>query len=82
MPGRLRALSGHAVASILADFGFARVGQTGSHLKLRRIGPMRERQTLVIPLHDALAQGTLRAIFRQASRYIPEDELRQHFFTE
>ena len=29
-----------------------------------------------IPRHKELDAGTVRAIFRQASRYIPEDQLR------
>ena len=32
--------------------------------------------------HSELDSGTIRAIFRQASRYIPEDELRKLFFTD
>jgi len=34
-----------------------------------------------IPLHPELDVGTLRAIVRQAARYIPEVELRSHFYT-
>jgi hypothetical protein len=36
---------------------------------------------LTIPLHAELDSGTLRAIFRQASRFISESELRPHFYT-
>jgi hypothetical protein len=43
--------------------------------------PGGERQTLTIPLHDSLATGTVHAIFRQAGRYVPEDQLRPLFFT-
>ncbi|MDO9333110.1 MAG: type II toxin-antitoxin system HicA family toxin, partial [Dehalococcoidales bacterium] len=35
-----------------------------------------------VPRHDELDAGTLRAIIRQATRYIPESELRQHFYSE
>lgn len=39
------------------------------------------RQVLTVPLHADLDPGTLRAIFRQASRFISESELRPHFYT-
>ena len=36
--------------------------------------------TITIPRHRDLDTGTLRAIFRQASRYIPAEELRPYFY--
>jgi predicted RNA binding protein YcfA (HicA-like mRNA interferase family) len=82
MPRKLRRLSGTDVVNILGLFGFVIISQKGSHAKLRRIGPNGEKQTLVVPLHDELDRGTLRAIIRQASAYIPEHELEPHFYTE
>ncbi len=79
---RLRHLSGVAVAAIFESFGFTVHAQTGSHMKLRRISHLGEKQTLTIPRHKELDTGTLRAIFRQASKYIAEDELRPHFFSD
>lgn len=55
--------------------------QRGSHVKLRRDGAGR-RETLTIVLHREVDKGTLRAIFRQALRYVPESDLSPHFFTE
>jgi predicted RNA binding protein YcfA (HicA-like mRNA interferase family) len=78
---RLRRLSGQDVISILAKFGFDVHSQRGSHVKLRRLGPAGEKQTLTIPVHHELDIGTLRAIIRQAARYISEDELRSHFYS-
>lgn len=75
-----RRLSGDEVIGILSRFGFFVLKQRGSHAKLRRTTEMGEKQTLTIPLHDELDSGTLRAIFRQASRYIPEDQLQPFFF--
>jgi hypothetical protein len=40
------------------------------------------RETLTVPLHDDLDVGTLRAIFRQASRYVPQDELMPYFYAD
>jgi predicted RNA binding protein YcfA (HicA-like mRNA interferase family) len=79
---RLRRLSGTQVIHILEGLGFAVHAQAGSHVKLRRVDPHGHKQTLTIPRHRELDKGTLRAIFRQASRYIPEEELRPHFYTE
>lgn len=79
---RLRRLSGAQVARILQAFGFVMHAQAGSHVKLRRIGPFGEKETLTIPDHRELDTGTLAAIFRQASRYVAEAELRPHFYTD
>jgi predicted RNA binding protein YcfA (HicA-like mRNA interferase family) len=79
---RLRALSGWDVVRALKVFGFEVAATRGSHAKLRRALADGTRQTLTIPLHDALAKGTVHAIFRQASRYVSEVELRRYFFTD
>ena len=81
MPAKLRRLSGREVVAVLQLFGFSVFSTRGSHAKLRRITPDGEKQTLVVPLHDELDRGTLHAIFRQASRYIPQNDLRGHFYT-
>ncbi len=82
MSPKLRALSGKEVLIILRHFGFEPIGQAGSHVKLRRRSPGGEKQTLTIITHRELDKGTLHAIFRQACRFIPEQELRPHFFTD
>jgi predicted RNA binding protein YcfA (HicA-like mRNA interferase family) len=82
MPGRLRRLSGAEVVSILEGFGFQRVGQAGDHLKLRRLTDAGARETLVVPLHRELDLGTVRAIFRQASRYVSEADMRKLFYVD
>jgi len=77
---KLRSLSGKEVIRIFLRFGFEIASQRGSHVKLRRFLPDGTKQTLTIPLHEDLDRGTIRAIFRQALRYIPEEELRPHFY--
>jgi len=77
---RLKVLSGREVVKIFAKFGFKVVSQRGSHVKLRRVLPDGTKQTLTVPLHDELDKGTLKAIIRQASRFIPEDELKPYFY--
>ncbi|MBM3745252.1 MAG: type II toxin-antitoxin system HicA family toxin [Acidobacteria bacterium] len=79
---KLRRLSGQDLLRILAALGFQRVSQRGSHIKLRRVLPGGARQNLTIVLHAELDKGTLHAIYRQALRYIPEAELRPHFYTQ
>ena len=77
---KLRRLAGRDVLTILHGFGFQQVSQRGSHVKLAR-EIAGTRQVLTVPLHTELDSGTLRAIFRQISRFISEEELRPHFFT-
>jgi predicted RNA binding protein YcfA (HicA-like mRNA interferase family) len=78
---KLKVLAAKDVRVILEHFGFTVVSQRGSHMKFRRTSRAGERETLVLPDHKELDRGTLRAIYRQASRYIPEDELFDHFFS-
>ena len=73
-------LSGDDVISLLGSFGFLVYAQRGSHVKLRRTLASGQKQNLTVPRHKELDSGTVRAIFRQACRYIPEDELRPLFF--
>ena len=79
---KLRVLSGRQVLRILQDFGFEKFAQKGSHIKVRRVLQGNLTQSLTIPDHDEIDRGTLGAIYRQASHFIPESELRARFFTE
>jgi predicted RNA binding protein YcfA (HicA-like mRNA interferase family) len=79
---KLKRLSGKEVLSILSKFDFTIHSQRGSHVKLRRISSAGEIQTLTIVMHDELDIGTLRAIVRQASRFISEEQLRLDFFSD
>ena len=79
---KLKTLSGHDVLKIFAKFGFEKVDQEGRHVKIRRQLLAGGRQSLTVPLHDEIDKGTLKAIFRQALRYIPEDDLHPHFYYE
>jgi len=78
---KLRVLSGKDVINILQSFGFSVLYQKGSHMKLRKV-VNGDKQTLTIPNHTELDKGMLIAIYRQALRYVPEAELRPHFYTE
>ncbi|HKQ60377.1 MAG TPA: type II toxin-antitoxin system HicA family toxin [Candidatus Polarisedimenticolaceae bacterium] len=61
---------------VLGEFGFEVVALRGSHAKLRRMPD----QILTVPVHAEIAPGTLRAIIRQASRFVPQRELRARFY--
>ena len=79
MAARLRRLSSRDVLRALRDLGFEVVSLRGSHAKLCREVDG-SRQVLTVPVHKELAPGTLRAIFRQACRFVPEEVLRPYFY--
>lgn len=79
---KLRVLSGEDVIKILERFGFVIAAGKGSHVKMKRILKDGYKQTLTIPKHNELDKGTLKAIFNQALRYIPESELRGFFYSD
>ena len=76
---KLKVLSGDDIIKILGSFGFIVAKQKGSHVKLVRI--KQQREILTIPLHKELDRGTLKAVFKQASKYVPEAELYNHFYS-
>ena len=79
MSPKPKRLSGRDVVRLLGRFGFRVVATRGSHAKLRRELP-ECAQILTVPLHRELAPGTIRAIHRQACRFIPEGELKPLLF--
>ena len=76
---KLKVLGGEDLVKILSSFGFAKVDQRGSHIKMRRFSA-ESRQTLTIPMHKEIDKGLLKQIFVQASQYISEEELRSLFY--
>jgi predicted RNA binding protein YcfA (HicA-like mRNA interferase family) len=80
MAPRIRRLSARDVLVALENFGFEVVATRGSHAKLRRVTEDRQTQTLTLPLHRDLDLGTIRAVYRQATRFIPESDLRPWFY--
>lgn len=79
---KLKILSGQEIIKVFEIFDFIAVAQKGSHIKLQRTVEGGGRQTLTIPNHAELDKGTVKAIYRQALRYISESELRKHFYTD
>ncbi|HHU75496.1 MAG TPA: addiction module toxin, HicA family [Firmicutes bacterium] len=71
MPKMTPILSGKQVIKLLEDLGFLKVGQRGSHVKMRTI-LHQKRKTVIVPLHKELAPGTLASILKQAGLTINE----------
>ncbi len=80
---KLRRLSGKEAVKILERFGFVAVRIRGSHHIMRRT-VAGHTQTVNIPVHSSksLAPGILKRLYRDLQRYVPEDELKEHFYTE
>ena len=77
---KLPQVGGARVVRALARAGFQEVHRRGSHVMLvHNEDPSR---VAVVPVHRgaSLPPGTLRAIFRQACRFVPEEELHPLFF--
>ena len=66
---KLPSITGKQCVNALQKVGFVYKRQTGSHIVLRRDDPFSQ---LVVPNHDELDRGTLRAILRQADINVVE----------
>lgn len=80
---KLRRLSGEEVIQLLQRFGFEIYSQRGSHIRLQRIIDGQE-QRLLVAVHGSkiIKAGTLKSIYRDASRFIPEEVLNDLFYTD
>jgi predicted RNA binding protein YcfA (HicA-like mRNA interferase family) len=63
-------ISGREVVKALRGVGYEFDRQKGSHIVLRQTAEPHRR--LVVPDHDEVAKGTLRAIIRQAGLTVDE----------
>ncbi len=77
---KLKQLSGKDIVKIFILFGFEVVSQKGSHIKMKREIEELGKEILTIPNHQELDKGTLKAIIRQACKYISQDILEEHFY--
>lgn len=78
---KLKNLSGKDVIKILASLGFSVAAQKGSHVKMKRVIENNFSQSLTIPKHKELDKGTIKAIYNQILKYIPENDLKNHFYS-
>ncbi len=79
---KFKNLSGKDLVRIFSVFDFVVLSQNGSHIKLRKVSISGDKETLIIPNHKSIDKGLLKGIFRQAAIYLPEDKIRDHFYTE
>jgi len=63
-------VSGREVVKALLRIGYEQDRQRGSHIILRQVAVPHRR--LVVPDHNEVAKGTLRAIIRQAGLTVDE----------
>ena len=77
---KLKNLSGEDIIKIFSSFDFHIVAQRDSHIKLKRTS-RNSKQILTIPKHKKLDKGTLKAIYNQALKYIPETDLHPYFYS-
>lgn len=80
---KLRRLNGKEVIKILESLGFTVRRITGSHHHLYLTQSEKPCYTSV-PVHGGrpLSVGTLKSIYRQVSRCVPDDVLYLHFYTD
>jgi predicted RNA binding protein YcfA (HicA-like mRNA interferase family) len=65
MTSKLPVISGEDLIRALEKFGYVRVRQNGSHVRLRHpTDPL--RLPVTIPLHDEIAFGTLKRILHDS----------------
>ncbi len=67
---KLPVVSGKQICKILQKTGYRTDHQTGSHIILRHENPPHRR--LTVPAHKEIAEGTLRAVIRQAGLTVEE----------
>jgi predicted RNA binding protein YcfA (HicA-like mRNA interferase family) len=63
-------VSGRGVVKALLKIGYEQDRQRGSHIILRQVVAPQRR--LVVPDHNEVAKGTLRALIRQAGLTVDE----------
>jgi predicted RNA binding protein YcfA (HicA-like mRNA interferase family) len=68
MSPKLPVVSGREVIKALTKAGFRQVNQRGSHVKLHHP----RGRTVIVPLHDELATGTLCSVLKQAGLSVEE----------
>ncbi|MFZ5648393.1 MAG: type II toxin-antitoxin system HicA family toxin [Bacillota bacterium] len=70
MGSRYPVLPPEKVIKVLMKMGFVKVSQRGSHVKFKNAG--QPSRTVIVPMHNELARGTLRGILEQAGVTLEE----------
>ena len=77
---KLKVLSGIELIGIFINLDFKIAPQRGSHIKLVRYTRDNEKQVITVPNHNEIDKGTLKAIIRQAQKYISSELLKIYFY--
>ena len=67
MSGKYPLLTPHEIIAALQKIGFVFRSQRGSHAKY-----CKDSRSVIIPMHDEIARGTLKSILRQAGIELAE----------
>lgn len=70
---KLPQISGKQLISALQKVGFSVVSQRGSHIKVRKLKPV--RKTIIVPNHKIIRPGTLNNILKMAE--LTKEELKK-----
>jgi predicted RNA binding protein YcfA (HicA-like mRNA interferase family) len=74
-------LSAKEVISFCESHNFSISRQKGSHINLVRVA-FGVKQVVTVPNHKEIDRGTLHNIFKKLSVFIPEDVLKEFFYTK
>lgn len=72
MGSKYPALKPSEIIKTLKKFGFVFKSQKGSHAKYVRIVEGEPTKTVIVPIHDEVAKGTLQSILEQAGLSLNE----------
>lgn len=70
---KLPIVSGEKLVSVLERFGYKKIHQRGSHIKMRRYYE-NSKHTITIPNHKEIDKGTLSSILSRLAAYLNTDE--------
>lgn len=74
-------ISAKEVISFCEYYNFSISRQKGSHINLVRI-VSGTKQVVTVPNHKEIDRGTLHNIFKKLSSFIPENVLKEFFYTK
>ena len=76
---KLRILAAKEIVMFLKQQGFTIDRQKGSHIVFIRVISF-SKQVLSVPNHTQLDRGTIKALYNQISRFVPEQDLQVLFY--
>ena len=72
MGSKYPVLTPKEIIKVLENFGFTFKSQRGSHAKYIKISQDFPTRTVIIPMHNEVAKGTLKSILEQAGISLEE----------